>query len=114
MSWPYGETVIRLRSAAELDPYSGEPASTGAVVETPIPGAAVAPGPVAEPLTVGQEARHQADVTLYFPEPVDLAASDRVRVRGADHEVIGAPALWSSPLSGWRPGLVVELRRVAG
>lgn len=113
--FPYGETVTRIRPAAKLDPYSGEVIDldwTNAL-ELDIDGVGFDPGSSSE----AQDARRDATTTaptLYAQPGSDIAAGDRVRVRGLVYEVDGRPADWRSPFTGWNPGLVVTLRLMEG
>lgn len=53
--------------------------------------------------------------TLYMPFDADIDARDTVILPdGRVFEVDGAPARHKSPLSGWAPGAVVNLKRVEG
>jgi hypothetical protein len=111
----YGEVITRLRGIPKLDPYSGEP--TDIDWTTPdslnIPGCGFDPGGSVEPLEQGR----QAVVTtprVFAPAGVDVAAHDRVVVRGRTWQVKGDPADWRHPMTGWAPGLVIELEEVAG
>lgn len=54
-------------------------------------------------------------ITLYAPAGSVITARHRVRL--ADNtvwEVQGEVGRWQSPLTGWAPGVVVELDRVTG
>lgn len=52
---------------------------------------------------------------LYGPYDMDVQARDVVELpTGELYEVDGNPARWRSPLSGWAPGTVVNVRRVEG
>lgn len=109
----FGERVVRIRrTRVGTDPRYNEPVWED--VETPIPGAGVAPGPTEEPLVVdGQPAT--ADAALYFFESSpDIVRTDRVRVRGKVYNVIGDPAEWVNAFTGWRAGLAVYLKRGEG
>lgn len=44
----------------------------------------------------------------------DLSPHDRWTVRGKVYDPVGDPAAWRSPLTGWAPGTVVQLRRSEG
>jgi hypothetical protein len=45
---------------------------------------------------------------------IPVSPRDRVTVRGITYEVQGDPADWVNPFTGWAPGGVVNLERVAG
>lgn len=113
--FPYGETVTRLRATTVLDPYSGE--STDLDWDEPdsldIPGCGFDPGGSIEPLEQGRGAV-VTKPTVYAPADADITAADRLVVRGRTWSVVGDPALWRNPFTGWEPGLVVELEEVAG
>ncbi|WP_235738994.1 hypothetical protein [Nocardioides alcanivorans] len=112
----YGETVTRLRAAEMLDPYSGTyrpdwnvpPAS-----QVDIEGWGVDDSKSAEPLEVGREAV-VTDFVLYRQEPADVLPGDRVIVRGFTCEVVGRPATWRHPMTGWQAGFVVRANVVEG
>jgi hypothetical protein len=51
------------------------------------------------------------DVTIYCPVGSDILASDRVEFPdGDEYFVVGKPARWQSPFTGWKPGIEVKLR----
>jgi len=115
MDFPYGETVDILTAASVVDPYSNEsevedwdnPTSVS------VAGVAVEPRPSGEPL---QDARNQvtSGFTLYMPTGTPISSRNRVTVRGVTYEVLGEPAEWASPFTGWQPGVVVQVERTAG
>lgn len=51
--------------------------------------------------------------TLYAPSGSDIAANDRLVVRGLTYDVDGEPGDWVAA-SGWQAGMVVPLKRVDG
>lgn len=51
---------------------------------------------------------------VFLPAGVDVAAVDSVQFGGQSYEVDGAPIPWTSPLTGWSPGVEVKLRRATG
>jgi hypothetical protein len=54
-------------------------------------------------------------LTLYAPVGSHITARHRVRLAdGTVWQVQGDPGHWHSPLTGWSPGVVVELDRVVG
>jgi hypothetical protein len=73
----------------------------------------VEPRPSAEPV---QDARNAvtSGFTLYMPTGTTITATNRVRVRGAVYDVLGEPAEWRSPFTGWAPGVVVQVEKVEG
>lgn len=53
-------------------------------------------------------------LSALLPAGTAVAATDRVRVRGVEYEVDGAPVTWRSPLTGYDGGVQVTLTRVTG
>jgi hypothetical protein len=116
MDFPYGETVTVLTADTTLDPYSNENVpdwTKPPATSTPVSGVAVEPRPSGEPL---QDARNQvtSGFTLYFPAGTAITAQNRVTVRGTTYGVLGEPAVWKSPFTGWAPGVVVQVERTEG
>jgi hypothetical protein len=116
---PFGETVTRLRGVSVSDPYSGDTVTDWTSPdELPVPGVAVEPTTEAATQTRNAQTERRQQITtgyrLYCPPAADIAAGDRVRVRGRNHRVVGEPDDWRSPFTGWAPGLVVTLERVEG
>lgn len=115
MDFPHGETVQVLTAGTTTDPYSGE--ETPSWEETPtsvdVSGVAVEPRPSGEPL---QDARNQvtSGFTLYMPPGTAITPQNRVSVRGVTYDVLGEPADWRSPFTGWAPGIVVQVERSEG
>lgn len=111
MDFPYGETVTVLTAGSTSDPYSGATQENWASpTSVSVGGVAVEPRPSGEPL---QDARNQvvSGFTLYFPAQTTITARNRVTVRGATYKVVGDPAEWQSPFTGWEPGTVVQVER---
>lgn len=114
MDFPHGETVTILTPTQVADPYSGETSDDwSAPTETDVYGVAVEPRPSSEPT---QDARNAvtSGFTLYLPPGTAVTPTNRVRVRGNDYGVLGEPAEWRNPFTGWTPGLVVQVGRTAG
>lgn len=111
----HGETVTRLRATMVLDPYSGENGepSWDDPDELDISGCAFDPGGSSEALDLARNVV-TTQPKVYAPAGSDIAAADRVVVRGVTYEVDGNPALWRSPFTGWEPGLVVALKSSEG
>ncbi len=113
--FPHGESVEILTAGTTVDPYSGEPSESWAamdVTEVVVDGVGVEPRASSEPL---QDARNSvtSGFTLYLPE-VPLTSKQRVRVRGLVYNILGEPAVWRNPFTGWAPGLVVQVDRTEG
>ena len=117
--YPHGETVTRLRASSTPDPYSGDDVQDwSAPAELAIPGVAVEPivSRTESAVRPAEQRRLvEIDFRIYVPDPAaDVTAADRVRVRGHVCRVVGEPAAWRSPFTGWAPGLVVELTTTEG
>lgn len=53
--------------------------------------------------------------TLYVPAGADLTATDRVVLPdGSRWSVVGHTADFTSPMTGWNPGMTVQLQQVSG
>lgn len=111
----HGETVTVLTAGLDQDPYSEDYAASWewAPTELEVQGVGVEPRPSQEP---AQEARNAvtSGFTLYFPAGTEITPQNRVVVRGGTYEVLGEPAVWRSPFTGWAPGVVVQVERVDG
>ncbi|WP_280404956.1 hypothetical protein [Nocardia brasiliensis] len=56
-----------------------------------------------------------SEVTLYCPRGTDILASDQIELPdGQVYAVVGKPAPWRSPMTGWAPGVEVRAKRVSG
>lgn len=115
MDFPYGETVTVLTAGTTTDPYSGEtvPSWDETPTSVDVAGVGVEPRPSGEPL---QDARNQvtSGFTLYFPPGATVTPQNRVIVRGGTYDVLGEPAEWVNPFTGWNPGTVVQVERSEG
>lgn len=111
MDFLYGETVTRLRAPLISDPYSEEATEPdwANATELDIDHCAVAAGGSTEPVITAREAV-DSDFDVYLPADADVTAEDRLRVRGLVCDLAGRPFRWSSPFSGWTPGLVAQAR----
>ena len=113
--FPFGETVTILTAGMEEDPYSDDLVSSWdwTPTELEVAGVGVEPRPSGEPT---QEARNAttSGFTLYLPAGTEIGPQNRVVVRGGTYEVLGEPAEWVNPFTGWAPGIVVQVERVEG
>jgi hypothetical protein len=104
--------VVRVRPVMGGTSRYGDAEETGTTRED-IDGAFIAPSS-SEDIT-GQGRHGVTDRwTLYAPWETDLIHTDRVEVDGVLYELDGDVARWTQPWSGWRPGVVATLKRVAG
>lgn len=56
-----------------------------------------------------------SNVVMYCPVGTDILASDRVELPDGDtYRVVGKPAPWKNPMTGWSAGVVVKLQRIEG
>lgn len=114
MDFPHGESVDVLTAGTRTDPYSEETVTDwSTATEVTHEGIAVEPRPSSEPV---QDARNAvvSGFTLYGFPPGSVTAGNRVRVRGEVYDVLGDPADWRNPFTGWAPGLVVQVGRTEG
>lgn len=112
--FPHGETVAVLTAGTVSDPYSGEDsASWDTPTEVNVLGVGVEPRPSDEPV---QDARNAvtSGFTLYMPAGTVIGSANRIRVRGEVYDVLGEPAVWRSPFTGWEPGVIVQVARTDG
>lgn len=117
VSFPYGVRPVVLRAKAILDPYSGEATAADWTNPDRLPfkqPAGIAPRESTEPTADGRNSVITGR-TLYAEPGEDVTAHDRVELPGDGvWQVDGDPADWRSPLTGWHPGLVIQLKRVEG
>lgn len=110
-----GETVIRQRATPVEDPYSGEP--IGLDWDNPneldLEGCAIWPGSANEIYAIGRNSE-DVELTVAAPSGSDVKRHDRIVVRGEVFEVDGTPWDYKSPLTGWTPGLIIELKITNG
>jgi hypothetical protein len=70
------------------------------------------PGTSVEQIQARDSLVVQASVLL--PAGTDLRHLDSVVIDGTTFDVDGEPIDWEHPLTGWRPGVQVNLRRAEG
>lgn len=107
----HGEQVRVLRRDGTTDAY-GDPVGLWAQVAV-LDGCAVwyrASTDLSGVMRDGEE----WEVTVAYPFGADVRASDRLVVRGVEMSIVGVPADWHSPFSGWEPASTVNLKRVDG
>lgn len=108
------ESVTIQRATAATDRYGATVDSWTAPTQTEVHGCLFAPKVSAETRENGRQAEIGGG-DLYLPAGTDIAATDRVVVRGDTYTVNAGPAAWKSGYTfpGDR-GVHVELRRVVG
>lgn len=115
MQFPFGETVVwHQRTIAGRDALGND---TYTVVDIAIGNVPV--WPVDANAAAGNELTQARDTVIIglaalLPPGTPVAALDRVTVRGDLYEVNGEPADQRSFLTGWHPGVLINLRRVTG
>lgn len=111
LMFAYGETVTRQRGVPVTDPYSNEATRLDWTTpdELDIDGCGVALGGTSEPT---QDARNSvdSDFDVFMPTGSDVTSRDRLVIRGLVCEVAGHPFLWTSPYTGWAPGMIVRAK----
>jgi hypothetical protein len=109
----YGETVQVLTAGTVVDRYGNETTDWSAPTVVDVAGVGVEPRPSSEP---AQDARNAVTdgFTLYLPPGSVVTPQNRVSVRGGTYSVLGEPAVWRSPFTGWEPGVVVQVQRTEG
>jgi head-tail adaptor len=107
MDFPHGETVTRLRASSSEDEYHNTVEDWATPAELSILGAAVS---LAGTFDMGATDRQptEADFDVILPIGADVTATDRLRIRGEECDIVGRPFEWRSPFTGWAPGMVVR------
>jgi hypothetical protein len=110
MTYAFGERVTVYR---EIRDRFGTVTRTD---EQTVDGVAVAPRTSSETGADMRSAVVRSGLTMFLPdETVRLTAAHRViREDGTEWRVQGLPAVWANPLTGWTPGVQVEIDRVTG
>ena len=110
VDFPYGVMVTIKATNAAVDDLGD---SDGAAPSSSLWGpCAIAPRTSAERV----DSRSPAVITgltVYGPR-VTLKASDRLVINGDTYEIDGVPGDWSSPFTGWQPGIEVAVVRASG
>ena len=106
MRHPHGETVTRLRGVPVTDPYSREATTLDWTTPTTltIPGCAVDDSKTRET----HDPNRNAVVTDFVVWPdgqYDVAAGDRLIIRGLTCEIVGRPSTPRNPFTGDEPGM---------
>lgn len=68
----------------------------------------VAPN-LGDEVTGSEEDTSNTRITLYFPTRVGVDADDQFTVRGTRYKVFSSEADWSTGMTDWNPGSVVQL-----
>lgn len=108
-----GETVVRLRASTSEDIYGSEVRDWAGADAAPITGCVVAPRLDGEAHADGRQGVI-VGFTVYAPPGTEVLPSDRLTIRGRDHEVDGEPGDWVDPWSGVSKGVELAARRVDG
>jgi len=104
-----GETVTwhHRTDTGQRDRYN-KPILTDA--DTPLDDVLIAPN-LGDEVTGTAENTSSTRITLYLPAVAGISADDELTVRGTRYKVIGDEADWSTGMSDWQPGSVVQLER---
>jgi len=112
----FGETVTLLAAGTVEDEYGNTVESWDAPTTV-----AVVSHVGVEPRPGGEDFQNDRNAitdgfTLYDPSNALAVAKamNRVEVRGRVLPVLGEPAVWASPLTGWAPGTVLQVGGVSG
>jgi head-tail adaptor len=111
--FPAGETVTVVRAALVDDGYGNQVRDWPNATRTPHQGCAVAQNGRDESLT-GDRNVVASDLVVFMPSGTDVAATDRLEIRGRDYEVVGEPFDWVSPFTGSAFGVAVYCNRAEG
>lgn len=110
---PHGDEVIVLRAFTEADRYGNDTPAGWQQVACYL-GVAFDPGGSVEVTVDGRQGVVTTPRLLGLPTDANVTAADRVKVRGVTYEIVGDPAQWRNPFTGWSPGVAVNLKRVEG
>ena len=111
MDLPFGETVTLVRRSITSRDADGNdrPGTTEVIVF----GVGWDPGTSTE-LVQGQD-QVVRQSRFFLPAGTVVAPLDAIRrASGLTYEVVGEPGDYSSPITGWTPGVVVNVKRVTG
>ena len=110
----HGETLVRIVPGQAQDPYSqGERPDWDHPGETTIRGCAVYPTRAVENPGVGRDQAIET-LTVLLPPGTVIDYQDRLRIRGIVYEVTGAAHDYHHPMTGWTPGVEVQVTRWEG
>lgn len=110
-----GEPVVFQRAAQRFDSYS----ETTVRDDWSSPETVLTASAGVEPVSSTEAAAVDRGAAttrfrLYLDGALDIDRSWRCTVRGLICKVIGRPALWRHPMTGWIAGTVVEVEAVDG
>lgn len=109
--YPFGHTVTLVyRIPDGHDLYGND--QYREVTHT-VSGVAIGPGAEAED-AISARQHTTGTATAYLPLLEGVTAVDAIEIDGVRWELAGEPQFYRSPLTGWRPGLVVPLERTSG
>lgn len=115
MEFAAGATVVRLRAASSVDPYSKRPtaADWSAPDSLTITGAFVAS---ASSSPVGGELRQEVLTTksLFCDPSADVRVGDRIVSGAHTYTVTALPEADVNPFTGWQPVQEIPLEEVLG
>lgn len=107
------ETITRLRPGSATNRVGATIDDWSDPAEFDIDGCAVAPRDAEEDRTGGRQ-MVIAGFNVYAPAGTEILPTDRLRIRGDDHEVDGEPGVWTNPYTDVTEGVEIRTRRVTG
>jgi len=109
MTFPFGVTLTVQRPVGAVDRYGQRTFADHHTI-----------GPCAVDYSASTEntANREAvtvDAVVFAPPGSDVLATDRIKLSGGDvFRVVGLPAPWLNPFTGWAPGVTIRLARTTG
>ncbi|OII10524.1 hypothetical protein BIU97_10375 [Curtobacterium sp. MCBA15_009] len=80
--------------------------------DTPLDDVLIAPN-LGDEVTGTAENTSSTRITLYLSAVAGISADDEITVRGTRYKVLADEADWSTGMSDWKPGSVVQVERKA-
>lgn len=108
MDFPHGQTITIVH-AGSTDVYGDPTAGTSVDVA----GCAIAPRSSSD-ITDRARSGIIVGLTAYFPPDTVILSSDSFVIAGTVWQLDGESGDWTSPFTGWKPGVEAALKRGAG
>ena len=107
----HGNATVALVSTVTTTDDHGDTSTS--VTETAWPGCAVAPR-YANETTDSHQPNVVIGLTVYGPTPPSpIDSDDKLRIDGLLYDIEGRAGTWTSPFTGWAPGVEVACKRAA-
>lgn len=111
MTFPFGETVTLVHRSVTGQDVDGNDLYSN--VETTVGGTGWDPGTSTENVQGGDLVIQLP--RFFLPSGTVVSPLDAIRrANGRTYEVVGEPGDYRNPMTGWEPGVVVNVRRVTG